>query len=301
MVAIPRRASSVGAIARDILTPGATFEVAAVFEHSAYLQLAGGFVCIGVSAIGDGPINILLDTPAPLPFASLGFHRAAEGHVALDHFTISNGPEIDIATATIWSPPATPRWTPASIAAGLTLLKAEAELLVVQDGLSCLVFGGAGDEHQTPTARAAADTLAELHAALPAALRAERAETLARPAVLLLGLGPGLTPSGDDLLGGMMLALSALGHVPLRNSLWDVLAPELGDLTHEISAMHLALAADGLGSAVIHQALAAIIGIDQADRPNDIAAAGRIGHTSGWDTLAGIALVLEAWLAAKPM
>ena len=108
--------------------------------------------------------------------------------------------------------------------------------------------------------------------------------------MLLLGLGPGLTPSGDDLLGGLMIALTALDQTGVRDQLWDALRPELEMLTNEISAMHLAVAADGLGSAACHEALNAML----AGTPPDLDAIDAIGHTSGWDMLAGMAVALAA-------
>jgi Protein of unknown function (DUF2877) len=298
MATIVTRAGSVGIIARDILTPGATVEVTAVFDRSAYLKLAGGFVCVGTPEIGDGPINTIVTAPTTASFAALGFHAGIEGQVDAERIVLDDGPIIELSDATIWLPPELPAWTPETLSRGLVSLQAMGKQRRPTDGLGCLIFGSVGTESETPTARAAAETLAELRASLPAAMRRESAALIARPATLLLGLGPGLTPSGDDLLGGMMLALSALQHITLRDALWDVLAPELGDLTNEISAMYVALAADGLGSGALLRALAVIISNDVANT-NAVTVASNIGHTSGWDTLAGIAIVCEAWLAAK--
>jgi Protein of unknown function (DUF2877) len=112
-------------------------------------------------------------------------------------------------------------------------------------------------------------------------------------ATLLLGLGPGLTPSGDDVLGGVMLALTAIDQTGLRDQLWDALRPELEMLTNEISAMHLAVAADGLGGEVCHAALNALL----TGVLPDLEAIHAIGHTSGWDTLAGMVITLRAAVA----
>jgi Protein of unknown function (DUF2877) len=299
MATVVTRARTVGIIARDILTSGATVEVAAVFDRSTYLQLAGGFVCVGTPEIGDGPINATITVPTTATFAALGFHVGIEGRVEAERIVFDDGPAIEFANAAIWLPPEPATWTVETLNRGLTTLKALSTKSRPADGLSCLVFGGVGTEGETPTARAATEMLAELRASLPAAMRSESATLVARPATLLLGLGPGLTPSGDDLLGGIMLALSALQHITLRDALWDVLAPELGDLTNEISAMHLALAADGLGSDAMLRAISAIISGDDATNANAVTEAGNLGHTSGWDALAGIAIVCEAWLAAK--
>ena len=109
----------------------------------------------------------------------------------------------------------------------------------------------------------------------------------------------GLLACGDDLLGGVFLTLSALGGEPLRDALWEALAPELDLLTAGISGAHLAAAAGGLGAASVHEALAAIMSGDQAMLPGHLNIMRGIGHSSGFDTLAGIVLTLEAALAAE--
>jgi hypothetical protein len=74
---------------------------------------------------------------------------------------------------------------------------------------------------------------------------------LGHEAAQLIGLGPGLTPSGDDYLGGVLVALRWLGRGLQANSLWRWLEPRLASQTSEISATHLAAAASGQ----VHEAL----------------------------------------------
>ncbi len=108
----------------------------------------------------------------------------------------------------------------------------------------------------------------------------------------LLGLGPGLTPSGDDLLGGAMIALGALGHHWARDRMARVVGRHARHMTTPISVAHLAAAAEGAGGASIHALLnAALCGDDLAILPavNRVA---MVGHSSGWDTLAGVITVL---------
>ena len=60
---------------------------------------------------------------------------------------------------------------------------------------------------------------------------------LGNEAAQLIGLGPGLTPSGDDYLGGV-LSLRWLGRGSQADSLWRWLEPRLAGHTSEISAAH---------------------------------------------------------------
>ena len=104
-------------------------------------------------------------------------------------------------------------------------------------------------------------------------------------AAALVGLGPGLTPSGDDYLGGMMIALHALARDAQAGALWRWLQPRLGAATSAISAAHLTAAAEGEGHEALHRVL-------QGTAPPS--ALDAVGHCSGWDALAGAAAVLRA-------
>jgi len=98
----------------------------------------------------------------------------------------------------------------------------------------------------------------------------------------LIGLGPGLTPSGDDYLGGVLVALRAVRRNTHAESLWRWLEPLLASRTSELSAAHLAAAAAGEAHEALHEVL-------------NGAPAGRldgVGHCSGWDAFAGAMAVL---------
>jgi Protein of unknown function (DUF2877) len=166
------------------------------------------------------------------------------------------------------------------------------------EGFSRLVIAGRPDVSDR-SARAAQPIITDLTRLLPKAMTTgDASPELVRAATLLVGLGPGLTPSGDDFLGGLFLSLSALGQTELRDGLWDALAPEMDLLTTGLSGAHVAAAADGLASDQVHKALNAILANDAAELPAHIAILRGIGHCSGCDTLAGIMTGLDAALAA---
>ncbi len=117
---------------------------------------------------------------------------------------------------------------------------------------------------------------------------------------LLIGLGPGLTPSGDDLAAGYLLGLayavrgslertSLLSH--LRNAVIGAL-----QRTGDISRTYLSCAARGepsgpvfgLASAICSGAGASIV-LESAE------AAMSQGHTSGMDVVTGLLLGVAAW------
>ena len=123
------------------------------------------------------------------------------------------------------------------------------------------------------------------------------AEDPPREAAALFGLGPGLTPAGDDFIGGALLALHALGRPRLAGRMGSWVLAETPRRTGIVSRAHLGAAARGMGAEPIHRALGALLtpaapGLDTA-----LEDAAAIGHGSGLDTLAGAATVLD--LAAR--
>ena len=111
----------------------------------------------------------------------------------------------------------------------------------------------------------------------------------------LIGLGPGLTPSGDDLLGALIVTLQAIGRHTFANDLAESITPAF-DQTTPISAAYLRAAIAGQASARVHAALNACISGN--DLPAACAALTAIGHTSGWDALAGMAIGLRSATSA---
>jgi hypothetical protein len=103
----------------------------------------------------------------------------------------------------------------------------------------------------------------------------------------LIGLGPGLTPSGDDALGGAAIALRAFGHVARADELGAFIRTNAPGRTGDISLAHLLAAAEGEGSAAFHAALTALV------TNGDFAMLDKIGASSGWDAMDGVAAVLS--------
>jgi hypothetical protein len=110
----------------------------------------------------------------------------------------------------------------------------------------------------------------------------------------LIGLGPGLTPSGDDVLTGVAAALHAVGH-PCAGSLAEALE-DLDARTTFVAAAMLRHAARGDVAERTHRLLVALLA--PTDVPGVLEAAIREtvawGATSGSDLLAGALLALDA-------
>ena len=107
----------------------------------------------------------------------------------------------------------------------------------------------------------------------------------------LIGLGPGLTPAGDDFVGGAMIALRVRGTTAGDAALADRIAawalPLAKCNTNRISRAHLEFAAAGEGHEALHDLLCTF-------EEKHLARLARIGHTSGVDAAAGALLALDA-------
>ncbi|HVP40141.1 MAG TPA: DUF2877 domain-containing protein [Candidatus Saccharimonadales bacterium] len=135
-------------------------------------------------------------------------------------------------------------------------------------------------------------------AALSAALARFRAGGPAAELATLVGLGEGLTPSGDDALVGVLAGLDlAREAAPAARALRAELAEALAAAaprTARLSAQMLAAAVDGLYAEPVLGLLAALADAGPAAGSVEEAAAALagMGHRSGTDTLWGIAAAL---------
>ena len=103
----------------------------------------------------------------------------------------------------------------------------------------------------------------------------------------LVGLGPGLTPTGDDILAGTLLALHALDREKEANEMAAALETYGPEGTNRISLAHLRAAAAGWGAAPFHDMLVELL-LWGKSLGGCIRRIDAIGHSSGWDILVGI-------------
>ena len=249
------QASVAGHVAHEAAALGEG-EVCAVFRRSFYLRFRGErYACVGDASLGRGPLNATVD--------ALQLPRIGE------HIWLS------MDGAQLWRPTPLPRPSTPDVRA----LKEAARGRAPREGLGSLV----ADQHNALSGHA--------QPALDALERWLVGNALDDEADMLIGLGPGLTPSGDDYLGGMLIALSQLGRETQARGLWRWLAPRL-PRTSAISGAHLAAAAAGEGHEALHACLQALC-TRGADWAHTLDALDAVGHCSGWDALAGIVAVAQ--------
>jgi hypothetical protein len=249
-------AEVVGRAAREALAAGEG-EVCAVFRRSFYLRFGKSYACIGDASLGRGPLNALVGE----------FREPALGDLVA----------VSTEAAQHWEPSA-PR---SEARPNLDALRACLDGHVPQEGLGGLILGvhNALSVHAQP--------------ALEAIDRWLAGNALGNEVAQLIGLGPGLTPSGDDYLGGVLVALRWLGRGAQADSLWRWLEPRLPRQTSSISAAHLGAAASGQVHEALHEVLENLSAWQVPDLHPSLARLDAVGHTSGWDALAGIVAVAK--------
>ncbi len=131
---------------------------------------------------------------------------------------------------------------------------------------------------------------------LEIAVARDDAGTAAAVAARIAGLGPGLTPSGDDVLAGVLAFRSWAdvagrwpGGAPLRAAIREAAVPR----TTRLAGQLLAAAEHGHVAAPLAGLLASLLG-RRATFPPDLSGLLAIGATSGADMLGGVRLAGRA-------
>ncbi len=271
--------------------------IAAVFHRSFYIQCGASFACIGVPELALGPLTASADVPNRMNWMSCGLRVGAPVAGTDGVVMVGNQFRFDARSARQWSPPVISDPIPIAVPTASVISVARAS--APKHGLAPLIFSGGNT----------AMVSSVVDAALPAHRRLEDWVRLVTKGVdvslpldgvcRLLGLGPGLTPSGDDYLGGMMIALRAFGYGRAAERLYAIIDREASRRTNPISAAHLAAAREGWGAAPLHDVLDRLAGKTDTPLSSLIPAVDRIGHTSGWDGLTGLMAVVQALSVAS--
>ncbi|MGA2313517.1 MAG: DUF2877 domain-containing protein [Xanthobacteraceae bacterium] len=290
---------SLGRTARTLMGDRRRGYVIAVFRRSFYVRFGDAVVCLGSRGIGQGPLNALCWMPPGLSWSDRVVNGAP---VTRDDATLLVGARLrfDYAEALSWQAPVAVAVSVPSIHAGLARLAAAARRRM-PGGFGALLaaplapIASADEEMPDPLLRSAAAAIAALRNWLTAALSGSPRPPPALAA--LIGLGPGLTPSGDDFLCGVMATLHYLGRSAVARRLAEGVLAAAAE-TNLISAAYLRCAAEGEASEVLFNALSSIAAGGDGRLEACFDAVHSVGHTSGWDTLAGAAAACTAVCAA---
>ena len=300
--------TSIGApLAERIPRTGRWGTVFTVFRRSCYLESVDGQgIWLSDVQLGEGPLTLGVEFPETTTLSSLGISEGC--HLEKDGVDLRLGRATVLRTteASVWEPETLGESAPPEeILRRLDALTHLLRPLMPSDGIGPIVphIGALanGESHSNDSANPAVSLAVPCVSRLCDGLIRLDQESVDQSVTGLVGLGPGLTPSGDDLLGGMLVALRTILVAASQPTSVDpfarCVAKHAAVKTTRISAAMLEQSAKGNGSAAQHRLLRCLLGVDtQQDTTAAALDLIRIGHTSGWDALAGILLGIRLGL-----
>lgn len=270
-------------------------EVHSAFNTAVNLRLQGNnLLTLVVFAEADLPQGIRLNTPGGFSFAGLqpgDMFTCRGGILRCDSASLS----IDLRQARHW------KCDLASLAVDVN----NPATLAAWQQVEALVRLPLAHTRAVDWNPAAANLMHDSTRGLSGAARQVDVMAAVEHAAALVGLGPGLTPAGDDYLVGFMAGLwSSAGPLVKRQqfitSLGKVLTRQ-SRKTNDISRTYLVHAAGGQVSSRLAELAEAIQQGQGFERLNEFAKAViQVGHTSGLEAAAGLLAGLAAWARDIP-
>jgi hypothetical protein len=283
----------VGAKARDLLTlPGFSGKILAALSSTTYL-LGTGEEILWVNQEGLAAHRRCLLVSFQPGTLSPGQSFFMQG----PFLRLGKGAAIDLRQATEWKPSAIRPGQAEKLAkvnASVQRLLDSVPIPGSSNGLgqALLLIGG-----KDPTTLSPGSWVARALRPILGLARACFDQDIARVAQTgkeLVGLGPGLTPSGDDFLGGLLFVARSLktaypGDFPWEEGPITDLIDGARKQTHSISHSILSDLALGHGPEPLHEVVTSLLqGEDLGGVMAGVTRLLSIGHTSGWDILAGM-------------
>lgn len=263
--------------------------VHSVFARACNIEMQGGeLVTVLASGLGSTPHGIRLEAQ-PAPFDA--WLRTGQSSV-LDGAVLrlpDAGVAVDLSAASRWRGAvgaASPE--DGATAKRLRTLRAMLCERAPRQGIAVVLVHAAGS--MASLERAFASRLLHVLPMLARATRRRDIAGMAGSAERLVGLGPGLTPAGDDFLTGWLAALSSQAALERDlNALLEPLAAALAPVfrrTHGISRQMLDDAASGCFAQTLVEVTMALAGEGTIARACERALTN--GHSSGADALCGV-------------
>jgi uncharacterized protein DUF2877 len=189
---------------------------------------------------------------------------------------------LDVQLPEPWRPPSPPSDAIANMGVGCAALHRDLARVGHPKGLAAMLIG------EAPVFPL--DGMAKSVRALASSFEAGDVDRVYDAALPLLGVGTGLTPSGDDLVGAALFGRRMLIGAEKHANAWSALAARLIDAahtrSHAIAAALFRDLASGESFAPLHR-LAACVGCKHEEAIDAARALVAIGHSSGWEMLAG--------------
>ncbi len=265
-----------------LVAPGLRGEVVACHRHAINIEAAGRLVTVASDAAGGLPDGINVGSVFAPRDAGLapGMAVIVEG----GSLVIGGIVGLDLRGATPWSP----TLHPISVAAPGLAARAAAAALAARPLRGGFTRGPVASEWSFPSR--AWTAVENLTAALRDGAGATEITDAGRS---LIGLGPGLTPSGDDLLVGLLATLHALGD-PRAGDIGASWARAAATGTTAVAASFHRHAAGGAFAERLHDLLVAVLAGPVPGITAAVGLAAAWGATSGADTVLGVTVALGA-------
>lgn len=274
--------------------PGFQATAESAFAEAVNLTTPHGAALALVSTrIGNGPLNAVVSHSQALALLSRGDTVSGDGAA----LSLGKGWRLALTPAVAWDPcPDYGRLAlrPQVVARNLTWLRQHLPLEAPQDSLAAgpqaLTQGAFGSRPSVALVQARAGALTD---GVRQGYQQGDLSQITAFAGQLAGLGPGLTPAGDDWLAGWLVGLRAAAAMNGDPSALDVQAvgrtvvSSARSRTSRLSLAFLQAAADGAVAQPWHDLLAALADADPTPLRHAAAEIMRHGATSGSDMLAG--------------
>ncbi len=216
-----------------------------IFDHALNLiDATGAIISIVPGSIGAGPFSLVVAGERPFPAII-----SSQDSIRKTATSLHLGPlEIDLRPAKVWQP--TPPWS--------LLQEQQKQWLAILPALQTAV----NQQQDRLTAGSPTQFANQFYAATSAAQQAiaqTEAAELETAVFKLAGLGPGLTPAGDDFLLGLLLGLWATRPEAEVLKMAKIVVETAVPRTTQLSAAWLVAAAQGEAWLAWHRLLAGLL------------------------------------------
>jgi hypothetical protein len=260
--------------------------VLASFARACDLVTAeGDLLALVHPSVGNGPLNIVLDSPLAFEQWPKGTVVIGDGcSLAVEPHAMQGGLRIELLDSSLWNPE--PDWE--TLRTSLLLQRNLDHLLVYlrsnapKHSLAQMLDGSNAKNPESWKAVAMMGV-----AGLVSACRKGELAAVQSSAAMLCGLGPGLTPSGDDWLAGWLVGMCLSSRAADRKAVGQVILSAAQERTNTISLAFLQSAALGHVAESWHQLLSALAWGNVREVKRAAARAMAYGATSGADMMAG--------------
>ena len=276
--------------------------VRAVFTRSAHVETDAGFVTLGSLALTPHPCSILWSGFAP------DWTPGQHMHISSADLRMEDGRIVSLHGMQRYTPSfSSSRTTEKTAVRGVLRVTGDAlARMPSQGGFHAAYKQSRG--HITPAGGCLSGVIMSLGgrtgAMLAASMRRRDWDAFRAAADALAGLGEGLTPAGDDFLGGVLAAMryhgKSTGSALFPDGPANGLASRLAAKTTPFSGFLLRLSTRGLVGLPFSRWLQAAHRGDDAATLASVAQAADIGHSSGLDALAGMLLSFQILNGEEP-